>query len=135
MTDELQELSEEFVDLRRDLLGLVNESRAALMRVRPRHYKSAENLLHYIALRSRDLRPLQLRLACVGLSSLGRAESHVLAAVDAVLAVLHRARGRAWQPDEQDAPGSTGSIRSRRSRPSFSPPADFHGLSGASGPG
>ena len=69
-----------------------------------RHRESAENLLHYIALRSRDLRPLQLRLARVGLSSLGRAESHVLAAVDAVLAVLHRAQGRSWQADEHHAP-------------------------------
>jgi len=54
--------------------------------------------LHYLALRRRDLRPLQLRLASLGLSSLGRAESHVLATVDAVLEVLHRMVNRTWQP-------------------------------------
>jgi pyruvate kinase len=41
-------------------------------------------------LRSGDLRPRLSRLAAVGLSSLGRAESHVLAAVDAVLSILRR---------------------------------------------
>jgi len=54
---------------------------------------SARNLLHYLALRRRDLRPLQSRLAALGLSSLGRAESHVLATIDAVLAVLQRLAG------------------------------------------
>ena len=37
------------------------------------------------------LRPLQLRLALLGLSSLGRAESHVLATVDAALAAFGEA--------------------------------------------
>jgi pyruvate kinase len=47
--------------------------------------ESAENLLHYLALRSRDLRVLQEQLVRLGLSSLGRAEAHVLVTVDAVL--------------------------------------------------
>jgi pyruvate kinase len=104
VTAEFQALIDEFLHVRRDLLGVVKDSRDALEQVHSRHRESAENLLHYIALRSRDLRPLQLRLARMGLSSLGRAESHVLAAVDAVLAVLHRAVGRAWQPDERLEP-------------------------------
>jgi hypothetical protein len=40
------------------------------------------------------LRPLQARLAVAGLSSLGRAESHALGAVRAVLRVLYRLDGR-----------------------------------------
>jgi pyruvate kinase len=104
VTADFQELIDEFLRVRRDLLGLVDESRDALEQVHPSHRESAENLLHYIALRSRDLRPLQLHLAQAGLSSLGRAESHVLAAVDAVLAVLHRALGRAVHADERRAP-------------------------------
>lgn len=40
---------------------------------------SAANLLHYLSLRSSDLRQLQSALANRGLSSLGRNESHVLA--------------------------------------------------------
>lgn len=54
----------------------------------PAYQRSGENLVHYLALRSHDLRPIQLRLAAWGLSSLGRAESHVLPAVEAVLTAL-----------------------------------------------
>src|SRR5512134_947544 len=50
---------------------------------------SAKNLLHYLALRQRDIRGLQERLASLGLSSLGRTESNVLASVNAVLAILY----------------------------------------------
>ena len=60
--------------------------------------ESARNLLHYIALRSHDLGRLQEQLAHHGLSSLGRSEAHVLATIDAVLAVLHRLVGSVWQP-------------------------------------
>ena len=65
--------------------------------------ESARNLLHYLALRRQDLRPLQLQLAALGLSSLGRAESCVLPTVDAVLQVLRRL---ARQPAQIDAPVS-----------------------------
>ncbi|HYN06109.1 MAG TPA: pyruvate kinase [Vicinamibacterales bacterium] len=100
---EFQELIDEFLRLRRDMLRLAKDSRDLLDQVHPSHRESAENLLHYIALRSCDLRPLQMRLANAGLSSLGRAESHVLSAVDAVLAVLNQALGRTRQPDEPHA--------------------------------
>ena len=67
------------------------------------HQESARNLLHYLALRCHDLRPLQLQLAALGLSSLGRAEIHVLVTVDAVLGVLHRLMHRSWQPPSKEA--------------------------------
>ncbi|MDD5034768.1 MAG: pyruvate kinase [Methylococcaceae bacterium] len=54
---------------------------------------SAWNLAHYLALRQFDLRRLQERLARVGLSSLGRSESGVLANLDAVISLLVRALG------------------------------------------
>lgn len=50
--------------------------------------RSARNLVHYLALRSNDLRDLQHALAQLGLSSLGRNESHVLANLSAVAAAL-----------------------------------------------
>ncbi len=49
---------------------------------------SAFNLACYLALRRRDLRELQVELMPLGLSSLGRCESRVLASLDAVLATL-----------------------------------------------
>jgi pyruvate kinase len=55
------------------------------------NYKeSAKNLIHYLALRCQDRRPLQMRLASMGLSSLGRLESHVLTTIDAVLRILQQ---------------------------------------------
>jgi pyruvate kinase len=97
---EYRELIDEFLTIRRDLIALQKESLDVLEHIHSSQSESAVNLLHYVALRSRDLRPLQMRLAKVGLSSLGRAESHVLSAVDQVLAVLHRILRRPWQPGE-----------------------------------
>lgn len=51
---------------------------------------SATNLLHYLAFRHEDLRPLQADLMALGLSSLGRAEAGVLASVQTVLDVVRR---------------------------------------------
>ncbi|MGE5388625.1 MAG: pyruvate kinase, partial [Hyphomicrobiales bacterium] len=53
----------------------------------------ARNIAHYLALRSHDLNELQLRLSTYGLSSLGRSEADVLAALDALLATLRRLCG------------------------------------------
>lgn len=56
--------------------------------VAPRHRRSATNLVHYVELRRHDIRDLQADLAVLGVSSLGRAEPHVLASLDAVVRVL-----------------------------------------------
>lgn len=55
---------------------------------------SAFNLAHYVALRRRDLRSLQLRLAEAGLSSLGRSEAHVLTNLDVVIRLLAKVVGK-----------------------------------------
>ena len=52
------------------------------------------HLAAYVSLRRHYLRDLQIRLSRLGLSSLGRSESHVLASLDAVLAVLHTLNGK-----------------------------------------
>lgn len=54
---------------------------------------SAVNFVHYLAMRSQDLRNEQQLLAALGLSSLGRAEAHTLANLDAVLSLLHQLTG------------------------------------------
>jgi pyruvate kinase len=58
------------------------------------HLRSARNLAHYIALRRHDLRDLQGDLASLGLSSLGRSESHVLSAIQAVHHILSALLGQ-----------------------------------------
>ncbi|MCC6574928.1 MAG: pyruvate kinase [Planctomycetes bacterium] len=66
------------------------------------YQRSAVNLLQYLALRRHDLRDLQQRLSGLGLSSLGRSESHALATVEAVLRALHAlARLPEFKPDKQ----------------------------------
>lgn len=49
--------------------------------------------MHYVELRRHDLRALQDRLAAVGLSSLGRAESCVAATLNGVFALVSRSCG------------------------------------------
>jgi pyruvate kinase len=66
----------------------------------PARQASARNLLHYLAVRQVDLRPLQLQLAQLGLSSLGSLEAHVLATLNTVAARLEEMSG---QPHAQDA--------------------------------
>jgi pyruvate kinase len=62
------------------------------------HRDSARNLLAWLALRRHDLRALQPRLAALGLSSLGRAESDVVAAVRAVQQALRALEDSAIAP-------------------------------------
>lgn len=82
--------------LRQCIVGLEPAYAADLERVHPEHQASARNLVHYLAMRRVDLRAVQSQLAELGLSSLGHAESHVLASVDTLLAVLHRLTGLPW---------------------------------------
>ncbi len=58
------------------------------------HRPSAENLLHYLALRQHDLRELQERLSQFGLSSLNRSEARTLEGLDSTLANLKGLAGR-----------------------------------------
>ena len=73
---------------------------------------SARNLAHYLELRRVDLRPLQERLARLGISSLGRAESHVLANLDKALGILHRLAGLDWSGHGHEEPTGINSSRS-----------------------
>jgi pyruvate kinase len=63
------------------------------------HRASAVNLAHYFALRKVDLRRIQERLAWLGVSSLGRSETHVLANPNKVLGILNMLAGRQWMPE------------------------------------
>ena len=90
--------------LRRQMTTLADRHADRLAAIDPAHQAGARNLLHYLALRSGDLRPLQLELSRLRLSSLGRAEPHVLASIDKVLGLLHRLSGRDWTPRDPDEP-------------------------------
>jgi len=86
--ERLRQLLASVSALRSSALELESEQSAAIAATAPENRASARNLLHYLALRHVDLRELQLELAEFGLSSLGRAESHVLSNLEAVRDVL-----------------------------------------------
>ena len=95
----LAPLIAELEAIRADMLRSEKQPAVDLSRLHPDFRASARNLLHYLALRRRDLRPLQARLAQLGLSSLGRSESHVMATIDTVLATLgHLAQVNRGEP-------------------------------------
>jgi pyruvate kinase len=90
--------------LRGKMLAYETSLAPFLTNVDPSYLASARNFAHYLKLRHSDQRPLQEWLSQVGLSSLGRAESHVLANLDKVLGILHRLTGQPWQAHSEDEP-------------------------------
>ncbi len=101
---EVESLLREISTIRSEMITATQQLSSLLDQVHINYQRSAQNLLHYLCLRRQDLRPLQHRLATLGLSSLGRAESHVLATIDAVLGVLHRLAQRSWQAPLPEEP-------------------------------
>lgn len=57
------------------------------------HRKSARNLIHYLTLRTHDLRELQRKLAYLGLSRLARAEAHTEASLLSMQFYVHQLTG------------------------------------------
>lgn len=108
---ECKAVIEQLGTLRQSMLDHEVSLTRLLSGVDPVYRASARNLAHYLALRQMDRRALQEWLSRVGLSSLGRAESHVLANLDKVLEILHRLTGQPWTPQLQDEP--VGILRSR----------------------
>lgn len=92
------DLLQELTALRQELITMESESTEILQQVDARHRASAANLVHYLGLRRRDARPLQAKLAAAGLSSMGRAESHVLSNLNAIITLLRCALGK--QPQQ-----------------------------------
>ena len=85
---------------------------------------SARNLAHYLALRQHDLRPLQQRLAALGLSSLGRAETDVLASVERVLALLQALADASGPPAAPVPPKASSAQLAQRNLALFGPAPD-----------
>lgn len=86
----LQVLLQELLELKGSLLQVESSQRKAIKGLPPKRRASAVNLAHYLAFRSADLRSLQIRLSRLGLSSLGRCETDVLANLDRVIGLLRR---------------------------------------------
>lgn len=93
-TTVVKELIQQVEALRASIMTQAQRAEAQIPDLPPQRHRSAENLLHYLALRSQDIRPLQDRLARLGLSSLGRLEPQVLATINAVLHNLYLLAGQ-----------------------------------------
>ncbi len=87
-TEALTELRKELDALRGAALALERSHEDDLAHIPEPYRDSARNLLHYVAVRKQDIRPLQWALHRLGLSSLGRMEAYVLAAMGAVQTAL-----------------------------------------------
>ncbi|MGZ8432432.1 MAG: hypothetical protein ACXWWW_10840 [Candidatus Deferrimicrobiaceae bacterium] len=105
LPEQLRQLISSLESIRSDMVGLEGTLSEPGRYIHPSYAPSAANLLHYIALRRHDVRQLQEQLAALGLSSLGRAESHVLGALDSVLRIL----SRLTDSDREPLPERTGS--------------------------
>lgn len=102
--EECRALIGELRALRAMMVAQAQRHAERLQAVDRQHAASARNLVHYLALRRTDMRSLQRRLAALGLSSLGRSESHVLASVNKVLGLLHAIAGLPWRPQHDEEP-------------------------------
>lgn len=95
---DLPDLRRPLIELRDDMLELERGEQGQLRLIAREHRLSARNLVHYVAMRRRDLRGLQTRLADLGLSSIGRSEGHALSSVNNVITLANRLLGRHSEP-------------------------------------
>jgi pyruvate kinase len=93
-TGACKELIRQMESLRLEIEQQASQKRPGFLNLAKERHPSAENLMHYLALRSRDLRQLQDRLARLGLSSLGRTEPHVLASINMIIHNLYLLSGQ-----------------------------------------
>jgi pyruvate kinase len=93
---EIESLISRLQPIRLEVLEAEQHFREELDQVYSGNLQSARNLVHYLSLRRHDIRELQEDLGRLALSSLGRLESHVMATLDALMALLHKLAGANW---------------------------------------
>ena len=77
MTRNLEQLVAELDKIDSSMLEAETDFAALIEKVHPGNRKNALNLLHYLSLRSQDIRELQDDLHAYGLSSMASSESHI----------------------------------------------------------
>lgn len=100
---DIENLINQLNAIREDLLSMTIDTREYLRNYPENVLDSVQNLLYYLALRSHDIRFLQVQLSKIGLSSLGRTELNVLQSIDAVLHLLYRLSNNSYIPSRLDS--------------------------------
>jgi pyruvate kinase len=109
-TTDIKRLDDEIQSIIRRARLLEAECARDLDAVHPEFRGSAQNLVHYVALRQSDVSELQSELATLGLSSLGRAERNVMASLQAVSNALRALTG--GLPADAGSPPTSLGLRS-----------------------
>jgi len=104
---ELERALEALERVRADLVARERGFESVVEEIPPAARPSARNLIHYLGLRAHELGWVQRVLAAHGLSSLGRAEPHVLSNLDAVLRALRLLTGRTGPCRADEVPAIT----------------------------
>lgn len=87
-SDDIQRVSNQLKLIHERALEFEANYASELALVHPKLRQSAENLVHYLALRQADIGDLQDDLAVLGLSSLGRANRNVISSIEAIQGAL-----------------------------------------------
>ena len=93
-------------DLMERLANAEESNRAAIDKVHPDHRDGALNLVHYTALRSRDIRPLQARLSEVGATRLTTTEPSVVPRLKVARNVLSAYAGQEPKYGSEEVTGA-----------------------------
>ncbi|MDR7330489.1 pyruvate kinase [Corynebacterium guangdongense] len=105
-TQKLQETLGELDRLIEEIREAENEHREAIDRVEETHRAGARNLVHYTALRNRDIRRLQMRLSDVGATRLTTTEPNVLARLQGARNVLSTYLGQELKYGNDEVSGA-----------------------------
>jgi pyruvate kinase len=84
--------------LYRDLINAQFKNRQIAESLPEEYRRSGVNLLHYLTMRSRDLRKVHDFLSDIGMSGLRNSEGYVLRNITDVLRLLYREIDQPWQP-------------------------------------
>jgi len=84
----LFQLLEQLEEIKEQAVQFEKKYYKELEKVHPSNLKCAKKLIHYLALRNQDIREIQNTLWQLGVSRLGRAESHVMASIISVQNII-----------------------------------------------
>lgn len=101
----LNRIYEELILYRNIMLRQEKEMESVLQVIPEKFQKSARNLIHYLALRSMEIRPLQSKLHENGFASLTDSETHILAQINKIIGLLEQLiTSSAYKPHAMQQP-------------------------------